>query len=850
MGRRGGKRGGRGGGRGGNRGGQRADYTAIERHNERFEQYYNDLHVVPDEEREAFWAAMRRDLPNSFRFTGSKGHALAVQERLRDYYVPNITSITYEGKPVDPPQPVPWYPDQLAWSMTTPKNVVRRFAPFAAFQKFLVAETEVGNISRQEIVSMIPPLLLDVRPGMAVLDMCAAPGSKSCQLMEMVHAGEEERLHKITAALEQDEAARKNGTLDIAAVAGSLAGFEDDGRPTGLLIANDSDYKRAHLLIHQMKRLNSPNLIVTNHDATIYPSIRLPRRPDENPRAPVRYLKFDRILADVPCSGDGTPRKNIRVWKDWGPGNALGLHNIQSRILTRALQMLKVGGRVVYSTCSMNPVENESVVASVIERCGGAEKVRIVDCSNELVGLKRSPGLRQWAVMDKTGATWKSYEDVRKALEDGNDAVAKLLPSMFPPAVSDSAAVDPDFDLSRCMRVYPHQQDTGGFFITVLEKKAEIKAKDASQATANVASKRGPDESTPTAADEGGVVKKAKVDAEAGEEGVTPAVQAEEVDAASEIEAGVGAAAAEESQTADIADTESTPTPVAAPIAVSTSTHPVSAETTSAQIPTATAAAIAADRPPPKRRPGQPTEEPFKYIDASHPDFQQVFSFYDISPQFPRDRFMVRNSEGRPAKTVYYTSALARDILTENEGAGIKFVHCGVKMFVKQDVQAPEVCPWRIQTDGLQICNPWVGTGRVVKLTRKETLRKLLIEMFPKVHDDGWKELGEIGEWARDASMGCCVLRVEPSGQPDGLTERMVLPLWRSKHSLNLMLPKEERRAMLLRLFDDDTPLVNTTLKRDEAAAGAAAEESPAAAAAVEAAQEESDALKAEEPAE
>lgn len=70
--------------------------------------------------------------------------------------------------------------------MTTPKNVVRRFPPFAAFQKFLVSETSVGNISRQEIVSMIPPLLIDLKPGMSVLDLCAAPGSKSAQLLETV----------------------------------------------------------------------------------------------------------------------------------------------------------------------------------------------------------------------------------------------------------------------------------------------------------------------------------------------------------------------------------------------------------------------------------------------------------------------------------------------------------------------------------------------------------------------------------------------------------------------------------------------------------------------------------------
>ncbi|KAI5302408.1 hypothetical protein KEM56_000723 [Ascosphaera pollenicola] len=497
-----GRRGGRKGGRGGNRGGQRADYAVIDRHNERFEKYYNGLNVVSEEEREAFWDALRRDLPNSFRFTGSKGHALAVQERLKDYYVPNITSITYEDKLVEPPKPVPWYPDQLAWSMTTPKNVVRRFAPFAAFQKFLVAETEVGNISRQEVVSMIPPLLLDVQPGMKVLDMCAAPGSKSCQLMEMVHAGEEERLQKITKAIESDDDARKEGRIDIPkAVDGAdMAGFEDDGRTTGLLVANDSDYKRAHLLIHQMKRLNSPNLIVTNHDATIYPSIRLPGKKGQPPT----YLKFDRILADVPCSGDGTPRKNIRVWKDWTPGNALGLHAIQARILTRALQMLKVGGRVVYSTCSMNPVENESIIASVINRCGGPDKVKIVDCNNELTGLKRHPGLTKWNIMDKTDQTWDNYEDVQKALAEGNDAVTRLQPSMFPPTENQD---HPDLDLTRCMRVYAHQQDTGGFFITVLEKKSEIKAKNWTPSNPSNAAKRSLDESN----DESNA-KKAKID--------------------------------------------------------------------------------------------------------------------------------------------------------------------------------------------------------------------------------------------------------------------------------------------------------------------------------------------------
>lgn len=184
-------------------------------------------------------------------------------------------------------------------------------------------------------------------------------------------------------------------------------------------------------------------------------------------------------------------------------------------------------------------------------------------------------------------------------------------------------------------------------------------------------------------------------------------------------------------------------------------------------------------------------------------------SFYHLSPRFPRDRFMVRNIEGEPAKTIYYTSALVRDILTENEGKGLKFIHGGVKMFMKQDVQGEGVCKWRIQSEGISILEGYVGEERVVRLYKRETLRKLLIEMFPKVTDDGWKKLGEIGERVNSIGMGCCVLRIEPTDDVDGFSERMVIPLWRSLHSLNLMLAKEDRTALLLRIFNDSTPLVN-----------------------------------------
>lgn len=627
---------------------------------------------------------------------------------------------------------------------------------------------------------MIPPLLIDARPGMTVLDMCAAPGSKSAQLMELLHAGEEDTMRQATKDV-QDGKAGPDGI--------GPEGLNDDGRSTGLLIANDSDYKRAHMLIHQMKRLNSPNLIVTNHDATMYPSIKLPPLPStEGKPQKNRYLKFDRILADVPCSGDGTARKNYSVWKDWNPSNALGLYVIQSRILVRALQMLKVGGRVVYSTCSMNPVENEAVIASAIDRCGGSANVRIVDCSNELPGLKRAPGLRSWKVMDREGRIWNSWQEIEERREkEGILGLGRLAEGMFPPTGENA-----DLPLERCTRIYPHLQDTGGFFITVLEKQSEIRAKpeDSSKVIpkGTVAAlteeldfrqKHGesdePLQKIETLDDLVAPDQEAQIEAE---KNASVAESSNQIPYSATLESSIANPSAkrepgdledeipakktklEDGSDVVIADRPIHEPPPAAGTEVET---PNANETPQPTVPAESQAQ------PPKRKPGQPFEEPFKYLDANHPELDPIFKFYEASDRFPRDRFLVRNAQAVPTRTIYYSSALARDILIQNEGQGIKFVHCGVKMFVKQDAQREEICRWRIQTDGLRLLEPWLGPARSVVLTEKETLRRLLVEMFPMVDGDGWKELGEIGERVRDIPMGCSILYIEPTGKEGGL---------------------------------------------------------------------------------
>ena len=634
---------------------------------------------------------------------------------------------------------------------------------------------------------MIPPLLLDVQPHMTVLDLCAAPGSKAAQLIELIHSGEEARVRRFVRGLASDqgrEVSPDGVAVDIEMKHAQsqdgqnphdskLIGSADDGRATGLLIANDVDYKRAQMLVHQMKRLNSPNLIVTNHDASLFPSIKIATEEGK----PYRYLKFDRILADVPCSGDGTCRKNVGIWRDWVPGNALGLHILQVRILIRSLQLLKVGGRMVYSTCSMHPVEDEAVIAAAIERCGGPSKVRLVDCSSALSGLKRRPGLTKWNVMDRSGNTWDSWAQVEKAKEEMlNNDLEKLSETMFPPTESPEMERTP---LEKCMRILSHEQDTGCFFIVVLEKLAEIRARPESESK-----KVRPED----------VVE--KVDAASLENEVKPT---DEISIANINSVDIGDPSEdidkpvsnnvvkngyssfnprkhgiEEDGTTDRSKRQITEEDIGnfneQSKLPSEITNTIQQQSTSTAAPSVQPNTQATTQPfRPKKRENQALfEEPFKYLSPTHPELATITSFYSLSPRFPQDRFMVRNATGEPAKTIYYTSALAHELLTENEGKGIRFVHCGVKMFMKQDVQGRDACRWRIQSEGMPLIEPWIGEDRVVRLRKRATLHKLLKEMFPRVSGDAWQELGEIGERVRDIGMGCCVLRVEASEDEDG----------------------------------------------------------------------------------
>ncbi|KAH9414810.1 tRNA (cytosine(34)-C(5))-methyltransferase [Dermatophagoides pteronyssinus] len=413
----------------------RKNYSEIIKKNENFEDYYRNQKIIEsDEEFAEFLKVLAEPLPTTFRISSfCQGQAQRMRDIIQSDYIKDFQSGNTElidGKKLDI-SPIPWYPNKLAWTINLTKTEIRKSRTINLLHKFLICETETGDISRQEAVSMIPPLLLDIKPGQAVLDMCAAPGSKTAQIIEMLH--QESGSTFISGDCKQNDVKY----LD------------------GLVVANDVDNRRCYMLAHQSKRLSSSCVVITNHDAA-----NLPNFYKNDPVKGKTVLKFDRVLADVLCSGDGTFRKNYDVWTKWSAGNANNLHNIQIKIAKRGLELLAKDGIMAYSTCSLNPVENEAIVAALLNMAEG--DLELVDASSFLPELKCYPGIDNWIVMDKDNHIVASPKEVPE----------KYLPQIrkthFPPS---NAA---ELNLKYCMRIMPHYQNTGGFFIALIRKKTDI----------------------------------------------------------------------------------------------------------------------------------------------------------------------------------------------------------------------------------------------------------------------------------------------------------------------------------------------------------------------------------------
>lgn len=672
-------------------------------------------HLVSETEWEHFMEYLRKDLPSTFRVTQIRGHAQDLLKSLKDGYISKLASQKITAEAVNKEEggeseqdlylePISWYPNEFAWNSNLSRRFIRRSEVLQKLHRFLVEDSECGAISRQEAVSMIPPMLLDVKSDHLVLDMCAAPGSKTAQLIEMMHA---------TCA---------------------------EGIPTGSILANDADHKRCYMLTHQLKRLNTPCVIVTNHDASIYP--KLHTTDAEGNR---QQLEFDRVLCDVPCSGDGTIRKNPLLWHKWNPHLGNALHRLQMRILIRGLELLKVGGRLVYSTCSFNPIENEAVLAAVLKESN--HTVELVDCSDELSGLKRIPGKKDWSVFNRKGNV------IEKFTEELTQTTNSIKESFFPP----TKEVADDIKLERCMRIYPHLQNTGGFFIAVLEKKDELPWQKSKKVWKSLpwdeCNKKDEDKSN-----------------EQKEETETPKI--------SEEPSAVTEPASEETEIKTKPESESEKSDVEEPAAKQRCLDATSDASQNLKI-----------------RRGIIKEDPYIFLDDSDTDLSDIRQFYGVSDKLPTSLFLVRSIGATKKRHIYLVSEKVNQVISANKH--LKVINTGVRVVTRSPFRAGKEdhgVEFRLVQDGLHLIHEYIK-NRIITITRSD-----LVHLLTKyeAHTPGFTAGTQ--ELMKDSKMGCVIWRYDVSKSSDD-EYTLSADVWVCGHlgrnSAQVMLNKEERKHYL-----------------------------------------------------
>lgn len=243
-------------------------------------------------------------------------------------------------------------------------------------------EHALGYFYVQEAASMLPPVALFTNPdgtwqepaAYTMLDLCAAPGSKTTQLAQYTNN-------------------------------------------QGFIVANDVAVGRLRPLTLNLQRMGVTNAVVTLNAFQQNKKSTRPRNPwgDGVPF-------FDKILVDAPCSGTGTLRRSFKVMQMYSKGLINRLVNTQRSILEHSWSMLKPGGELVYSTCTQEPAENEVMVSTFLEKHPDAQLLEIP------LDIVRSDAITEW---------------------DGQE----LSP-----------------EVKKCIRIYPQDNDSEGFFVAKLRK--------------------------------------------------------------------------------------------------------------------------------------------------------------------------------------------------------------------------------------------------------------------------------------------------------------------------------------------------------------------------------------------
>ena len=266
--------------------------------------------IIPAARWEAALQTFAQPHPTTFRVNTLKRSADAVREQL-----------TGDGFRLER---VPWYPDAF----------ILRSGRLRDLQGTVLYRS--GALYVQSLSSMLPPLALDPQPGETVLDIAAAPGSKTTQMSCLM-------------------------------------------RGQGRLVANDHHKVRFFKLKANVELQWATNVRLTLHDGLFFGR----RQPGA----------FDRVLVDAPCTSEGRFRiaapKSYRFWK---PAKIRDMVHKQKPLLYSAITALRPGGALVYSTCTFAPEENEGVIQWALEKFGEAIALEPI----ELDVANWTAGLAQW----------------------------------------------------------------------------------------------------------------------------------------------------------------------------------------------------------------------------------------------------------------------------------------------------------------------------------------------------------------------------------------------------------------------------------------------------------------------
>lgn len=229
----------------------------------------------------------------------------------------------------------------------------------------------LGYYYIQEISSMLPPIALNPQPNEFILDLFASPGSKTTQIAARMHN-------------------------------------------SGTILANDLRLDRIKILAANLERCGVTNALVSRKDAIALCSALAKNK-----------IKFDKILLDAPCSGEGTLRSSAKTFSMWNLNMVKKLSRQQKKFIAFALKCLKLNGTLVYSTCTHAPEENEEIINFALKNF----PVKIESIS---LPIKCRPGITEW----------------------DNTKFSK--------------------ELTNACRIYPQDNNSEGFFLAKLTLKKEI----------------------------------------------------------------------------------------------------------------------------------------------------------------------------------------------------------------------------------------------------------------------------------------------------------------------------------------------------------------------------------------